>query len=116
MVSLGFDSKNAIIFQMISDLDEDGSGQLEFDEWIYLMTHRVDNKSSRDRIDKVFSLYDDEKTGYLSAKNLRRVSQDLGIDCPEEELQQMIDRADTDRDGLVSADEFYVILTRPIRE
>ena len=28
----------------------------------------------------------------------------------------MIDRADTDRDGLVSADEFYVILTRPIRE
>ena len=84
MVSLGFDSKNAIIFQMISDLDEDGSGQLEFDEWIYLMTHRVDNKSTRDRIDKVFSLYDDEKTGYLSAKNLRRVSQDLGIDCPEE--------------------------------
>ena len=84
MVSLGFDSKNAIIFQMISDLDEDGSGQLEFDEWLYLMTHKVDNKSSRDRIDKVFSLYDDEKTGYLSAKNLRRVAQDLGIDCPEE--------------------------------
>ena len=104
MVSLGFDSKNAIIFQMISDLDEDGSGQLEFDEWIYLMTHKVNDKSSRDRIDKVFSLYDDEKTGYLSAKNLRRVAADLGIDCPEEELQQMIDRADTDRDGLVSAD------------
>ncbi len=28
MVSLGFDSKNAVIFQMISDLDEDGSGVL----------------------------------------------------------------------------------------
>ena len=26
MVSLGFDSRNAQIFQMISDLDEDGSG------------------------------------------------------------------------------------------
>lgn len=50
MVSLGFDSKNALIFQMISDLDEDGSGQLEFPEWLYLMTHKVDNKSSRDRI------------------------------------------------------------------
>lgn len=31
MVSLGFDSKNAVIFQMISDLDEDGSGTLDFD-------------------------------------------------------------------------------------
>ena len=30
MTSLGFDSKNAVIFQMISDLDEDGSGELEF--------------------------------------------------------------------------------------
>ena len=116
MVSLGFDSKNGVIFQMIADLDEDGSGQLEFDEWLYLMTHKVDNKSTRDRIDKVFSLYDDEKTGYLSAKNLRRVADDLGLDCPQQELQEMIDRADTDRDGLVSADEFYVILTRPIRE
>lgn len=116
MISLGFDSKNAMIFQMISDLDADGSGQLEFDEWLYLMTHKVSDKSSRDRVDKVFNLYDDEKTGYLSAKNLRRVADDLGFDIGDQELQEMVDRADTDRDGLVSADEFYVILTRPIRE
>lgn len=48
------------------------------------MTHKVSDKSNRNRIDKVFSLYDDEKTGYLSVKNLRRVAQDLGIDVPED--------------------------------
>lgn len=116
MVSLGFESKNATIFQMISDLDEDGSGQLEFGEWLHLMTHRISDKSSRDAIDKVFALYDDEKTGYLSVKNLRRVAQDLGENISEEELQEMIDRADTDRDGLVSADEFFTILTRPMKD
>ena len=116
MVSLGFDSKNASIFQMISDLDEDGSGQIEFNEWVHLMTHRVNNQSSREAINKVFPLYDDEKTGYLSVKNLRRVAQELGENISEEELQEMIDRADTDRDGLVSADEFYTILTRPMKE
>lgn len=115
MVSLGFDSKNSSIFQMISDLDEDGSGQLEFPEWLHLMTHRVTNNSTREAINKVFPLYDDEKTGYLSVKNLRRVAQELGENVSEEELQEMIDRADTDRDGLVSADEFYVILTRPMK-
>jgi Ca2+-binding EF-hand superfamily protein len=31
MVSLGFDIKNTVIFQMIADLDEDNSGLLEFD-------------------------------------------------------------------------------------
>ena len=115
MVSLGFDSKNAVIFQMIADMDEDGSGQLEFGEWLHLMTHRVSNQSSREAIDKVFPLYDDEKTGYLSVKNLRRVAQELGENISEEELQEMIDRADCDRDGLVSADEFYTILTRPMK-
>ena len=83
MVSLGFDSKNAIIFQMISDLDEDGSGQLEFEEWLHLMTHRVSNQSSKEAINKVFPLYDDEKTGYLSVKNLRRVAQELGENISE---------------------------------
>ena len=80
------------------------------------MTHRISDKSSRDAMDKIFALYDDEKTGYLSVKNLRRVAQDLGENISEEELQEMIDRADTDRDGLVSADEFYVILTRPMKD
>jgi hypothetical protein len=30
MVSLGFDSKNGAIFQMITDLDSDGNGNLDF--------------------------------------------------------------------------------------
>jgi centrin-1 len=31
MTSLGFESKNATIYQMIADLDADGTGQIEFD-------------------------------------------------------------------------------------
>jgi Ca2+-binding EF-hand superfamily protein len=30
MTSLGFESKNQTIYQMISDLDADGSGQIDF--------------------------------------------------------------------------------------
>jgi Ca2+-binding EF-hand superfamily protein len=44
MVSLGFESKSTTIFQMIADLDADGSGVLEFDEWLHLMTNRVTDK------------------------------------------------------------------------
>ena len=31
MTSLGFESKNQTIYQMISDLDADGSGQIDFE-------------------------------------------------------------------------------------
>ena len=66
MVSLGFDSKNALIFRMISKLDEDGSGQIEFTEWLHLMTYKVTPTSSRSALEKIFPLYDDQETGLIS--------------------------------------------------
>lgn len=59
MTSLGFESKNQTIYQMISDLDADGSGQIDFDEFLHLMTARISDKDSRDDIRKVFNLFDD---------------------------------------------------------
>lgn len=116
MVSLGFENKNAVIFQMISDLDEDGNKQIDFEEWIHLMTYKVSPTSNKDHLRKVFPLYDDEKTDHISVKNLRRVANDLGESITEEELQEMIDRADLDRDGLVNYEEFYAIVTRKIKD
>ena len=75
MTSLGFEAKSNAIFQMISDLDADGNGTIDFGEWLGLMTKRVNDKDSRANINKIFSLYDDERTGFISAKNLRRVAQ-----------------------------------------
>jgi centrin-1 len=66
MVSLGFDSKNTVVFQMIADLDEDQSGVLEFDEFLELMTKRITDKDSRSNFRKIFNLYDDERTGELT--------------------------------------------------
>ena len=101
---------------MISDLDADGNGTIDLGEWITLMTKRVNDKDNRANIQKIFNLYDDERTGYISLANLRRVAQELGENITEEELNELIARADTDRDGLVSEEEFYNIVTRPIKD
>ena len=78
MTSLGFESKNQTIYQMIADLDADGSGQIDFDEFLELMTARVSDKDTRENIRKIFNLFDDEKTGFISIKNLRRVARSWG--------------------------------------
>ena len=116
MTSLGFEAKSGAIFQMIADMDTDGSGTIDFGEWLVLMTKRVNDKDSKANISKIFALYDDERTGFISIKNLRRVAQELSENVSEEELQELITRADTDCDGLVSEEEFYTILTRAIKE
>jgi len=63
---------------MLSDLDADGNGTIDFAEWLTLMTKRVNDRDSRANINKIFALFDDERTGFLSIKNLRRVAEELG--------------------------------------
>ena len=101
---------------MISDLDADGNGTIDFDEWLTLMTKKVTDKDSRANIAKVFALYDDERTGFIAIKNLRRIADELGETIEDGELQEMINRADLDADGLVSEEEFYQIVTRKIKD
>ena len=45
-------------------------------------------------------------------KDLRRVAKDLGELTDDNTLQEMIERADFDHDGLVSEEEFYALLTK----
>ena len=63
MVSLGFDTRNKAVFDMINELDADGSGQIDFQEYLDLMTHRVSERDSRAALNKVFKLYDEEGKG-----------------------------------------------------
>lgn len=97
---------------MISDLDADGSGAIDFDEFLDMMTARMSDKDTRDDINKVFRLFDDDKTGFITVKNLRRVAKELGETMTDEELMEMIERADSDGDGQVTPEDFYNIMTK----
>ena len=63
-----------------------------------------------EEIRKAFSLFDDDHTGKISIKNLRRVARELGEGMTDEELQAMIDEFDTDHDGQISEQEFIAIM------
>ena len=63
MVSLGFDTRSKAVFDMINELDKDQSGQIDFQEYLDLMTHRVNARDSREQLNKVFKLYDEEGKG-----------------------------------------------------
>ena len=44
MQSLGFEAKNQTIYQMIADIDKDGSGTIDFDEFLDMMTAKMVSK------------------------------------------------------------------------
>lgn len=87
---------------MISDLDSDGNGTIDFQEWLNLLTKKVNDRDSRENIRKIFYLFDDQKTGFIAVQNLQRIAQELGENVSLTELHEFIARADLDHDGLVS--------------
>ena len=92
--------------------DIDGDGNIDFNEFLNMMTARMGDRDSREEIIKVFRLFDDDETQKISFKNLKRVAQELGENMTDEELQEMIDEADRDGDGEVNEEEFFRIMKR----
>lgn len=97
---------------MIADLDTDQSGQINFEEFLNLMTARISDKDSREDIRKVFLLFNDDSSQGISIKNLRRIAQELGEQMDDAELNEMIERADSNQDGVVTEEDFYNIMTK----
>ena len=61
---------------------------------------------------KAFRLFDEEDSGKISFKNLKRVAKELGENMTDEEIQEMIDEADRDGDGEISEEEFFRIMKK----
>ena len=63
---------------MINDVDREGKGVIEFADFMELMTGKISERDPREEIIKAFRLFDDDGTGKISLKNLKRVARELG--------------------------------------
>ncbi|KAJ3588594.1 hypothetical protein NHX12_012186 [Muraenolepis orangiensis] len=112
MRALGFEPKKEEIKKMIADVDKEGSGMIDFNAFLRMMTPKMSEKDFTEEILKAFRLFDDDCTGRISFKNLKRVAKELGENLTDEELQEMIDEADRDGDGEVNEHEFLRIMKK----
>ncbi len=83
---------------------------MDFDTFQGLMSGKLRTRDPRDEAVKAFKLFDDDETGTISLKNLRRVAKELGENMTDDELQEMIDFCDKDGRGEILLDDFIGIL------
>ena len=112
MRALGFEPKREEIKKLISEVDKDGSGVIDFPEFLEMMTAKMAERDPREEMMKAFRLFDDDETGKISFKNLKRVAKELGENMTDDEIAEMIEEADRDGDGEIGEDEFMRIMRK----
>jgi len=114
---MGLKFNQSELMEVIAEIDEDGSGQIEFDEFLILakkfMTEDEDEDSGEleKELKEAFRLYDKEGNGYITTKVLKTILAELDSSLSDEDLDGMIEEIDEDGSGTVDFDEFMEMMT-----
>lgn len=102
MRSLGQRPTDQELKNMVTIVDQDGNGTIEFNEFLNLMSRKAKETDKEDELREAFRVFDRNGDGYISAPELRLVMTNLGEKLTDEEVDDMIREADLDGDGVVS--------------
>jgi len=111
MEMMGFKFSTKELQSLIKEIDEDGSGQIEFEEFIVLCSKFMeeepeDNAVVVKELKEIFNLYDKQDVGYMTCDVLKGILSELDPDLDDDDLDDIIDEVDEDGSGTIDFEEF----------
>lgn len=110
MRSLGQNPSVEELQNMINEIDQDGNGIIDFEEFVIMMRRNLQNKNSEQELRNAFKVFDKDNNGFITAKELKHVMENLGEDISIEEASFMIMEGDLNNDGKLTYDEFIKLM------
>lgn len=89
--------------KVMAELDKDGDGFIDIAEFADFY---CGSPGSTKELKDAFDMYDLDKNGLISAKELHAVLKSLGEKCSLKDCSKMISKVDVDGDGNVNFEEF----------
>ncbi|KAH8908804.1 calcineurin, beta subunit [Coniochaeta sp. PMI_546] len=104
-------SSNPLATRMIAIFDEDGGGDVDFQEFVQGLSAFSSKGDKEQKLKFAFKVYDIDRDGYISNGELFIVLKMMvGSNLKDQQLQQIVDKtimeADLDKDGKISFEEF----------
>ena len=110
MRAMGFRPTEEELAELLHEVDEDGSGEIEFGEFCQLcatfLVEDPDIETMRKELKDAFRVYDKEGQGFITTETLRGLIAELLAPLTDEELDGIIEELDEDGSGSMDFDEF----------
>merc|ERR1711936_838110 len=118
MRAMGFRPTEEELKDLLLEIDEDGSGEIEFAEFCQLcatfLVEDPDMETMKRELKDAFRIYDKEGNGFISTETLRGLISELLAPLTEEELEGILEELDEDGSGSMDFDEFCeMMMTKP---
>lgn len=115
MQSLGFDSRNPTIYDMICELDtpeHQKKGGIDIETFVGAINNKLGDKETDEGIRRIFQLFvSDPDATSITANDLKRIAKELGETMSQEEINDMLKRASSSGHDL-TYQEFHDIMTK----
>jgi len=111
MKNLGHNLKPEQLTECIEAVDGDGSGSIDFEEFLQLMAKKTKEAEDEQELREAFRVFDKNNKGVIEAADLQVIFQCLDPDMTEEEVMQIIAEVDEDGSGTVDFEEFMKLMS-----
>lgn len=107
--SLGYVYTVAQVKKMISRVDINADGVIDFEEFVELLTQEMASLDPLQELRETFNVLDVNGDGEISKAELMEGMLKLGIDMNDDEINEMMTHADADNDGVISWADYQKI-------
>merc|ERR1712038_468694 len=107
---IGQNPTEAELQDMVNEVDKDGTGSIDFPEFLTMMGIKVNEENAEGEIREAFRVFDGDGNGFIDRRELGLIMKFMGEALTEREIQMIIDEADVDHDGLIDYTEFFSMM------
>ena len=115
LLKLKISDTKGTLDKIMNDIDKNKSNTIDADEFAEMFTCKLPEVEDRKTLGEIYDyMCDFANADSINLDALKTLNDEFGVGLTDEEMQLMIEKADTNKDGVVSNDEYYTIITKKI--